>query len=268
VLDRDPDDRHRTVVVARCGSWHEPEQFRAIMRQTRAAFDAASPVPPAPPVVLPVPAAPTPAPSPPARNSQSTILQAYISENKVGRPSAPAIHSEDVDLDGIQAGVDGHRLALADCEADARSVSGDDALHRYHRDLLQLWEAHLHTLVGDLPGGAGVALLATAARPTDMFILDTGSFFNLGPHLTPDGRADAPGATSALRAPPSIQHTQTAGGGAEQYSSQVLVRTECGELVLLQWPAHDVPGLRTPKRAVHILSAGNRVIENQGEMIN
>ena len=274
VLERDPTDRNRTVVVARCGRWHDPDQFREIQRKLRVALDAASPVPPAPPVVLPVPAATGTAPSPPARPSQAAILQAYISENRPGKPSVPAVRPEDVDLDAIQEALEGHRLALADCEADARSAPKDDALRRYHLDLLQLWEAHLHAhaLVLNLPGDEGVAFLATDAQPEDMVIVDTGSHFNLGPHRMPGENADATGATTGLRAQSSVQRTQTAGGGAvslhAQYSSQVLLRSECGELILLQWPAHDVQGLGTARRRLHIVSTENVVIDNQGEMVN
>ena len=175
--------------------FHESSQ-----RKLRVALDAASPVPPAPPVVLPVPAATGTAPSPPARPSQAAILQAYISENRPGKPSVPAVRPEDVDLDAIQEALEGHRLALADCEADARSAPKDDALRRYHLDLLQLWEAHLHAhaLVLNLPGDEGVAFLATDAQPEDMVIVDTGSHFNLGPHRMPGENADATGATTGL----------------------------------------------------------------------
>ena len=75
----------------------------------------------------------------------------------------------------------------------------------------------------------GVALLATATKVKDKFILDTGSFYNLGPHLPPDGLPDTPGAASELRASLSIRHTQTAGGGTlslgATFDSQGLVRT-------------------------------------------
>jgi hypothetical protein len=101
-----------------------------------------------------------------------------------------------------------------------------------------MWEEQLHTLVLNLPEGKGVALLAADAPAVNRFIVDSGSGYNLGPHRTPTADADAPGATSELHAPPSIQHTQTAGGGTvtldAQYSSQLLVRDASGQLVLMQ----------------------------------
>ena len=241
------------------------------MRQIRADFEAASLVPPEPPVVLPVPAAASAAPTP-ARPSQANVLQAYIAEHKHGKPSAPAVHHADVDLDGLQAALAEHRLALADCEADAQSAPHSAALRRYHIDHLRMWEEQLHTLVLNLPEGKGVALLAADAPAVNRFIVDSGSGYNLGPHRTPTDDADAPGATSELHAPPSIQHTQTAGGGTvtldAQYSSQLLVREASGQLVLMQWPAHNVPGLGTKTRNLHILSTDNIVIANQGEMVS
>jgi hypothetical protein len=215
------------------------------MRDTRAEFEAASLVPPKPPVVLSVPAAASAAPTPPAHPSQADVLQAYIAEHKHGKPSAPAVHHEDVDLNGLQKALAEHRLALADCEADAQSAPHSDTLRRYHIDHLRMWEEQLHALVLSLPEDKGVALLAAGAPAVNRFIVDSGSGYNLGPHRTPTADADAAGATSELRAPPSIQHTQTAGGSTvtldRQYFSQVLVREASGQLVLMQWPAHNVP---------------------------
>jgi hypothetical protein len=135
-----------------------------------------------------------------------------------------------------------------------------------------MWEEQLHALVLSLPEDKGVALLAADAPAVNRFIVDSGSGYNLGPHRTPTADADAAGATSELRAPPPIQHTHTAGGGTvtldEQYSSQVLVRDESGQLVLIQWAAHNVPGLGTKTRSLHILSTDNIVIANQGEMVS
>jgi hypothetical protein len=88
----------------------------------------------------------------------------------------------------------------------------------------------------------------------------------------PGANADATGATSELRAPSSIRHTQTAGVGTvtlnAKYSSQMLVRDETEQLILIQWPAHNVPGLGTARRSLHILSTDNVVVDNQGEMVN
>ena len=204
-------------------------------------------------------------------SAQAAAIEAFVYEHSPGRLSAPAVRPTDADLDVLQAALDGYQLALAECAADARSISGGDKPLHYHRDLLLMYETYIASLAAGLSVYDGVALLATATKVKDKFILDTGSFYNLGPHLPPDGLPDTPGAASELRASLSIRHTQTAGGGTlslgATFDSQVLVRTQCGQLISLEWQANHVPGLRTKGRALHVVSGAN-LFDNEGEMIN
>ena len=76
---------------------------------------------------------------------------AFVAANRPGGPSAVAVRPAEVDIDVLQAALDGYNLALAECDADARSISGGDKPPYYHRDLLQLWETYIESLAADLP---------------------------------------------------------------------------------------------------------------------
>jgi hypothetical protein len=249
------------------------------------------PASPASPVVAPVLTTPLPAPAGPVRIVQADAIAAFVAERRrdrpptpaacrtdagddlgqPGEPCVPAIRPESVDLDVFQAALDGYELALAQCAADAGFGTGDGELPLWHHDVIRLWESYVQKLAADLPHADGVALLAAATKAKDRFILDTGSFYNIGPHLAPDGLPDTCGAVSALRKSSHIRHTQTAGGNAvplgEVFDCRVLVRTISEQLIEIRWLANHLPGLRTTARALHVVS-GSNLIDNDGELVS
>ncbi len=250
------------------------------------------PAAPASPVVAPALVTRLPAPAGPIRIAQADAIADFVAERRRGQPltpaarqedagdaldqpgepCVPAIRPEDIDVDVFQAALDGYELALTQCAADAYSDTGDGELPRWHHDIIRLWETYIRRLAANLPHADGVALLAAAARARDRFILDTGSFFNIGPHLAPDGLPDTCGAVSALRTSSRLRHTQTAGGNAvplaEIFDCRVLVRTIFEQLIELRWLANHLPGLRTTARALHVVSGSNLVFDNNGEMVS
>ena len=201
----------------------------------------------------------------------AAAISAFVRAHQPDQPYVQPVSAEEARLDALQAALDGYELAFAACAEAARSVSGDGRPLHYHRDLLRLWDVYIEALAADLPGGSGVAFLATAAKVRDRFIVDTGSYYNIGPHVRPDGSPDASGATSSLVPSSSTHSSQTAGGDLislnATFSSQVLVRTRCGQLICIQWRAYDMPRLRTRTRALHVLSGAN-LIDNKGRMTN
>ena len=126
------------------------------------------------PVVAPVLTAPLPAPAVPVRIPQAAAAASFVAErrpnrsptpaarcgdvgdvpNQPGEPCVPAVRPEDIDLDVLQAAVEGYDLALARCAADAQSTSGGDRPPQWHHDLIRLWEAYILRLTADLPGAA------------------------------------------------------------------------------------------------------------------
>ena len=229
-VEWDPDNPGRTRMVTNCACFHHEPEYKQLCTEARNRLAPASSLLPA--------AATTPASSalvPHITSAEHVAsLLAFKRTNQPDRPACmlvpvcTAVRAAPTN-DTIQTACDEYNSALAAYAADERSIPSSVpsarltqfcADHRgmsprqWHHEILRIWEAYLASLAADLPPGAGAAFLATTTAVKKVFLLDTGSGSNLGPHRAPSGPPGAPGATSVLRAAHTTHRVQTAGGGA------------------------------------------------------